>query len=131
MLFKECPFCHKNIFVLLYPFHVMRHTILRSDGQMHDHITLKENKRYIGSLDGIPQVYYHSKCGGETGMPEEIIRSYLVKPDMYSDLSFCCGCGRYIPYKELYWVETGECLADYFKNLRSIENIMPTSPTES
>jgi hypothetical protein len=118
MFFRECPFCHKHIFVLLYPFHIMKHTALRSDGQMHDHITLREDKRYAGSLDDVPQTYYHPKCGVLTCMPEEIIRSYLVNPNMYNATSFCCGCNCYIPTTELYWCETDECLEDYFQNLR-------------
>ena len=122
MFFKECPFCHKNIFFLMYPLHIKKHTALRSDGQMHDHITLREERRYVGSLDGIPQVYYHPKCEEATRMPEEIIRSYLVEPNMYSHFSFCCGCNDYVPFEELYWVETDECLADYFENLRSTMN---------
>ena len=50
MFFKECPFCHKSIFVLFYPSHIAKHTALRPDGQMHDHITLKEKQRYTDSL---------------------------------------------------------------------------------
>ena len=118
MFFKECPFCHENIFVLFYPFHIAKHTALRPDGQMHDHITLKEDLRYTGCLEDVPQVYRHPKCGISTRMPEEIIRSYLVNAAMYCDLSFCCGCGDYVPIAELYWVETDECLADYFQKLR-------------
>jgi hypothetical protein len=51
-------------------------------------------------------------------MPEEIIRSYLANPFLYGDTSFCCGCNDYKPYEELYWEETGDCLADYFQKLK-------------
>lgn len=118
MLFEECPFCHKNVFVLFFRSHIAKHTKLLSDGQMTDHMTQAEEKRYQGSLDGIPQVYKHPKCGGRTGMPEEIIRSYLVDPFMYSDRSFCTGCGDYVDTDELFWVETGESLYDYNQRLR-------------
>ena len=118
MFFKECPFCHKSIFVLFYPSHIAKHTALRPDGQMHGHITLKEDQRYTDSLEDIPQVYYHPKCGESTCMPEEIIRSYLVNPTMYNEFTFCCGCNDYVHRKEVYWTETGECLEDYFENLR-------------
>jgi hypothetical protein len=52
-------------------------------------------------------------------MPEEIIRSYLVNPFLYSGGSFCCGCNGYMPYAELFWEETGQCLADYFRELQA------------
>jgi hypothetical protein len=118
MFFVECPFCHKRVFRLFYYRHIAEHTELRDDGQMHDHITVREDGRYAGSLDGVPKIYRHSRCGGGTGMPEEIIRSYLANPFLYSGGSFCCGCNNYMPYEELFWIETGESLADYFRKLQ-------------
>ena len=94
MFFVECPFCHQQIFRLWYPFHQARHTSLMDDGQMTDHITVAEHERYTGSLEGVPQVYYHPQCGGTTGMPEEIIRSYLANPFLYGDCTFCTGCNQ-------------------------------------
>jgi hypothetical protein len=52
-------------------------------------------------------------------MPEEIIRSYLVNPFLYSGGSFCCGCNDYLPYEQLFWVKTGQRLADYFRDLQA------------
>ena len=118
MLFVECAFCHKSIFRPFYAKHRAKHTELRADGQMSEHITVHPTGRYAGSLKGIPRAYQHPKCRVATGMPEEIIRSYLVNPFLYGGGSFCCGCNDYKPYEELFWVETGESLADYFRNLQ-------------
>lgn len=85
---------------------------------MTDHITVHPTGRYTGSLEGVPQAYRHPKCGGATRMPEEIIRSYLVNPFLYSGKSFCCGCNEYTPVAELFWIETGQCMADYNRELQ-------------
>ena len=58
---------------------------------MRDHITLPAAKRAAQSLEGVPRVYTHPKCGARTGMPEEIIRSYLADPFLYADRTYCCG----------------------------------------
>ena len=118
MFFVECPFCHRQIFRLWYGIHQARHTALLDDGQQTDHVTMPEGERYQGSLDGVPQVYYHPACDGETGMPEEIIRSYLANPFLYNDTTFCTGCGDYVPTSEVFWVETGQCLAEYNQALQ-------------
>jgi hypothetical protein len=119
MFFKECPFCHRNILALLYPIHRMTHMRLKADGQMTDHITMRQEARFAGPLDNVPMVYEHSACGGHTRMPEEIIRSYLANPFLYGGESFCCGCGKYIPVTDLFWVETRQCLADYNRELKA------------
>ena len=118
MLFIRCAFCHKLVFRLFYPGHRAKHTELRPDGQMAEHITVHPQGRYPGSLKGVPRGYRHPRCKVVTEMPEEIIRSYLVNPFLYSGGSFCCGCNDYLPYEELFWVETGECLAAYFQKLQ-------------
>lgn len=118
MVFVDCLFCHKRVFFLLYPFHRAFHTWRRPDGQMNAHITVHPQGRFQGSLDGVPRAYLHVKCQGCTEMPEEIIRSYLVNPFLYNDRTFCCGCGDYFDTKELFWVETGQCMADYNRELR-------------
>jgi hypothetical protein len=118
MLFISCAYCHKKVFRLFYPSHRAKHTKAKPDGQMTDHITVHPEGRYKGSLKGVPRGYMHTRCGFATGMPEEIIRSYLVNPFLYSGGSFCCGCNNYMPYKELFWVETKQCLADYFRELQ-------------
>jgi hypothetical protein len=48
----------------------------------------------------------------------DLLRSYLVNPFLYSGRTFCCGCNDYVPHKELFWAETGQCLADYFRELQ-------------
>lgn len=118
MLFVRCPFCHKLVFRPFYPGHRAKHTQLRPDGQMSEHMTVHPKGRYQGSLEGVPRGYRHPLCEVATGMPEEIIRSYLVNPFLYSDSSFCCGCNDYVPCEELFWIETDECLADYFEKLK-------------
>ena len=118
MLFVRCAFCHKLVFRPFYQSHRSKHTTQLADGQMTDHITIHPSGRYQGALDGIPQAYVHPKCGVATGMPDEIIRSYLVNPFLYSGGSFCCGCNDYLPYEELFWVETRQSLADYFRELQ-------------
>jgi hypothetical protein len=116
--FIECPFCHKSIFRWFYAWHESHHTAIRPDGQMNEHITAAPKNRFEGSLDGVPKAYVHAKCGVATGMPEEIIRTYLVLPLTYNDSSFCCGCGNYVIGSELHWVETGESLMDYNARMR-------------
>src|SRR4051812_37355857 len=118
MLFVRCAFCHRLVFRPFYSRHRAKHTALRPDGQMTDHITVHPQGRYQGSLRGVPQGYRHPRCGVVTGMPEEIIRSYLVNPFLYSGGSFCYGCNDYVPYESLFWTETGQCLADYFRKLQ-------------
>jgi len=53
-------------------------------------------------------------------MPEEIIRSYLKNPYLYSaDMSFCTGCKTHVPCLELVWTETGENMQVYNDRLRA------------
>ncbi len=118
MLFIECPFCHQRVFRPFYFWHRTKHTELLSDGQMTDHITVHPTGQFEGSLRGVPQAYRHDKCGVATGMPEEIIRSYLVNPFLYSGGSFCCGCNDYMPYEELFWDDTKQNLGEYFEDLQ-------------
>ena len=118
MLFVSCPFCHKKVFRLFYAGHRAKHTAPLADGQMTDHVTVHPTGRYQGSLRGIPQVYRHPKCNVATKMPQEIIRSYLVNPFLYGGGSFCCGCNEYVAETELFWTETGQCMADYNRGLQ-------------
>jgi hypothetical protein len=115
---KRCPFCHQDISVVLFDAHVAEHTRLREDGQMTDHVTVAPEERFQGDLAGVPQWYRHQKCGAVTGMPEEIIRSYLADPFLYNDSTFCTGCGNYPHQSEFVWVETGENLHAYNRRLR-------------
>jgi hypothetical protein len=115
----RCPFCHKYIDDAAYPAHEAGHRKLRPDGQQSEYVTLPPKEREQGSLAGVPKVYRHWKCGVATGMPEEIIRSYLKNPCLYdADRTFCCACGRHVPFRECVWVETGEDLQTYMDRLR-------------
>lgn len=116
----RCEFCHEYIDQVDYPDHRKQHLKLRADGQQTEYVTLPEEEREQGALVGIPQVYVHRSCGAATGMPEEIIRSYLVNPYLYlADKTFCTGCGRHVPLRECEWTETGENLQVYTDQLRA------------
>ena len=81
-------------------------------------MTLPPALRDQSSLEGVPRVYRHPQCGGMTGMPEEIIRSYLKNPFMYNGKTFCTGCQAYVDCGELFWVETGQRLSEYNAELQ-------------
>jgi len=116
----RCPFCHNYIDSAAYPAHEFEHLKPRPDGQQSEYATLPPEQRDESSLEDVPKVYQHRKCGGATGMPEEIIRSYLKNPYMYmADATFCTGCGKHVPFRECVWVETGEDLQTYMDNLRA------------
>ena len=114
----RCPFCHEHVATLAYPAHEAGHCQLRPDGQQNMYVTLPPEERFTGSLVGVPRAYWHPRCGRATGMPEEIIRSYLVNPFLYGGGSFCCGCGEHVPEDELIWTETGQNMAEYTRELR-------------
>lgn len=118
MLFRNCPFCHKKILWFLFKSHCARHTARGLDGQMQNHVTVHPSGRYQGSLEGVPQIYFHAKCGVGTGMPESIIRSYLVNPFLYNGRTFCCGCNDYVSASELVWTETGQNMGEYNSELQ-------------
>lgn len=107
---KLCPFCHTWLSSNIFDEHVASHTRLLNDGQMKDHVTVRPEERFAGDIAKEPRWYVHPKCGGVTGMPEEIIRSYMVDPFLYNESSFCTGCHTYVPTAELYWQETNESL---------------------
>lgn len=116
----RCPFCHDYIDEDDADEHYARHAKRRSDGQQTDYVTVPPTERYRGSLKGVPRTYVHEACGAGTGMPEEIIRSYLANPFLYSaDATFCTGCGDHVPMRECVWVETGEDLQTYTDRLRA------------
>jgi hypothetical protein len=116
----RCRFCHESIDSTAYPAHEAEHVKLRPDGQHNAYVTLPPEERAAGSLEGVPRFYKHKKCGRVTGMPEEIIRSYLKNPYLYwSDRTFCTGCHTHVPERECVWVETGEDLQTYTNRLRA------------
>ncbi len=115
----RCPYCHEYVASTVYAKHEAEHTKLQPDGQQAEYVTLPSEERFDESLEGVPQVYRHNKCGTCTGMPEEIIRSYLKNPYLYlADRTFCCGCGKHVPWRECIWVDTGEDLQSYTDKLR-------------
>lgn len=116
-LFVECPFCHKRVLKWFFAAHQAKHTRRGVDGQMQDHINEREEDRYSGSLDGVPMWYRHEVCGKTTGMPEDIVRSYLANPFLYTSRTFCSGCRDYVHMSECFWRETGESVIAYRRNL--------------
>ncbi len=115
---KRCPDCHQFIPLNQFDAHAKSHRGAMPDGQQKSYPSLPPEKRYQGSLEGIPKVYHHATCGASTQMPEEIIRTYLVDPFFYGYSSFCAGCGKHISGRQLVWTETGENLYAYTKRLQ-------------
>jgi hypothetical protein len=116
----RCQFCHEYVDAADYRAHVAQHVKERPDGQQTDYATLPPEEREAGDLAGVPRIYVHRKCGAGTGMPEEIIRSYLKNPYLYmADRTFCTGCGEHVPFRECVWTETGEDLQTYIDKLRA------------
>jgi hypothetical protein len=116
----RCPFCHEEIEEKAYAAHEAGHLKTRPDGQQTDYVTLPPEQRDQGDLAGVPRAYTHRKCGAATGMPEEIVRSYLKNPWLYlADATFCTGCGKHVPFRECEWIETGEDLQTYMNRLRA------------
>jgi hypothetical protein len=69
---------------------------------------------------GAPRWYRHTTCGAVTGMPEEIIQTYLANPWFYlADKTFCTGCGKHVHQRQCVWEETGEDLQSYTDRLRA------------
>src|SRR5262245_1562307 len=89
----RCLYCHEYIDEAAYAAHRDEHLRLRPDGQQSEYATLPPEDREQGDLAGVPRVYVHVKCGAATGMPEDIVRSYLKNPYLYlADATFCTGC---------------------------------------
>lgn len=120
MSMRRCEFCHEIVESTQYAEHRKRHIKLRADGQQADYLTLPTEEREHGSLLGVPHVYVHRPCGVLTGMPEEIIRSYLKNPYLYTaDETFCTGCKTHVPLGDCVWTESGEDLQTYMDRLRA------------
>jgi hypothetical protein len=124
----RCPFCHEQIEQSILETHIKEiHLVKLPDGQQKDHLTTPPQMRYEGSLENVPQAYYHKKCGCGTGMPEEIIRSYLIDPFLHNDYTFCCGCNDYVHISQVYWLTpehflTDETVHQYIRKLRMAHN---------
>lgn len=116
----RCPYCHDWVANRNREAHQRTHAGTRPDGQNTEYVTLPPEARSQQSLDGVPRIYFHARCGTHTGMPEEIIRSYLKNPYLYTaDMSFCAGCHRHVSCRELTWTETGENMQTYNDRLRA------------
>lgn len=115
---KRCPDCHQYISEDQFQNHRASHDGYAEDGQQNLYSTLPPEDRIQGPLKGVPKIYHHNACGVKTGMPEDIIRTYLVNPWFYGNSSFCCGCEKHIGIRELYWVETKQSLHDCNRELR-------------
>lgn len=116
----RCPYCHQLILDKSWPAHEARHLAKRDDGQQTDYATLPPEEREQGDIEEEPTVYIHKKCGKATEMPEDIVRSYLKNPWLYSaDATFCCGCEDHVPFRECVWEDTGENLQKYMDRLRA------------
>lgn len=128
----RCPYCHEWVDSDQYETHRREHLKLRPDGQQNEYITLPPEQREQGLLEGVPSVYRHERCNSCTVMPEEIIRTYLKNPYTYmADRSFCCGCHKHVPCRELVWVETGENMQKYNDCLRaSRPDLAPPLPAK-
>jgi LSD1 subclass zinc finger protein len=115
----RCQYCHQPVPRAEYAQHVDLHIRPQADGQRTDYATLPPDQRE-GNWEEAPRWYRHSRCGHVTGMPEEIIQTYLQDPWFYlSDKTFCTGCGRHVRQGECVWVETGENLQTYTDRLRA------------
>ncbi len=103
-----------------YPAHEAKYLKRQKDGQQEEYVTLPPDKRARSSLEGVRDAYLHKRCGTVTGMREEIIRSYLDSPWLYPpNATFCCGCGRYVPFRHGEWIQTGGDIQSYFNRLHA------------
>lgn len=118
----RCEYCHEWVDREQHKVHLSEHSRLRPDGQQNEYVTLPPEKRYQGLIDEVPKVYRHLRCGCCTGMPEEIIRTYLRDPFAYADRTYCSGCHKHVPCRELVWIETGENMQSYNNRLRGYQS---------
>jgi len=116
-----CDFCHQYVPRRQMSAHINEHLKLREDGQQTDYATLPPDERASkAELAGAPRWYRHTKCGGVTGMPDEIIQTYLANPWYYlSDRTYCSGCEKHVQQRECVWEETGENVQTYTDRLRA------------
>ena len=54
---------------------------------------------------------------GRTTAVYEFVPARFIRHEHVQEV-LRCGCGDYVPYEELFWLETGQCLADYFRQLQ-------------
>lgn len=117
---RYCDWCHQDIPSDQFDAHVQQHLARKADGQHTDYATLPPAQRDTAAAAQAPTNYLHSKCQSVTGMPDEIVATYLENPWFYmADKTFCCGCGKHVKNRECTWVETNENLQTYFDRLRA------------
>lgn len=116
MGFVRCPYCHEVVDERDYVPHREEHLKLRDDGQHNDYPTLPPWERYQGDISHEPSVYIHTVCGVRTGMPESIIRTYLIDPWYYlANKTYCHGCQTHVWHEECFWVSNGQDLRTWFR----------------
>lgn len=123
----RCIYCHSYIAHDELSAHTARHRDLLPDGQYRDYASLPPEEQHHDSLAGVPRVYRHLGCGGQTVMQEGIVRTYLKDPFWYDDFVFCTGCGAHVSDREFVWVETGENVRTYMDRLKARHRPPPPS----
>lgn len=83
-----------------------------------------EQERYEQEADSEPHpwVYIHERCGHATEMPGHIRDNYLADPYFYFMGTICAHCGGGVPESHVFWMDTGECLADYMRRLKQTKS---------
>ena len=64
------------------------------------------------------RVYAHEGCGGLTRVSGNDF-THICDPFWPCTGTFCCGCGKHVPFRECVWTETGEDLQSYTDKLRA------------
>ncbi len=118
-LFALCPYCDRNVLYFLYSAHVAKHAGVQAGRAKGGRVVLPADERYVGPLHHVPRLYRHPACGSWSTLAEDVVRSYLVNPFLYSDRWTCRGCKRFVPTSELYFAQTGECVLTYMRRLRA------------
>lgn len=114
-----CPYCHQWVLKKDLRQHRRQHGDTNTVDGWPAFPTLPPEDRYRGSLANHPQRYRHTRCGRETVVPEERIRTYLADPFFYINRSYCEGCRKSVPTGELVWLDTKTKVRDYFAKLKA------------
>ena len=62
------------------------------------------------------RTYGHEECGRYTQVTEEDFKR-ISDPFATCLSTFCVGCSRYVPLKDVFWEETDESVADFRKRM--------------
>ena len=68
--------------------------------------------------DGVPNVYHHDACGGDTTIAPDVVAWMTGDPYNFILSLKCANCGRRVRTRALTWKDTGETLKAYRKRLR-------------